>query len=384
MKSNPWRVLAAASLAAAGICIAVGFYSLVLSDYNASQRDFISYWAAGQQLAHGGNPYDFEAVQRLERAAGREDKQLLLIMRNPPVALPLVFPLGFVSPKIGLIFWLLTLLACLSVSIRVLWLLNGRPKNRYHLFGYVFAPVLTCMMAGQFGIFLLLGVVLFLYYHQSRPFLAGAALMLCALKPHLILPCAAVLLLWVVRQKAYQILAGLCAALLASCAFTFCFDAHAWSQYSQMMHTGRALNEVVPTLSATLRLLIHGHAVWLQFLPQAVACCWALWYFTTRRNRWSWMDQGLLLLLVSVMCSPYSFFTDESMLLPAVLAGLYRTADSGRSLLPLGLIAGIALIELFAGVQMVSPFYLWTTPAWLAWYLYATAGEKTRANNLAA
>jgi hypothetical protein len=23
-------------------------------------------------------------------------------------------------------------------------------------------------------------------------------------------------------------------------------------------------------------------------------------------------------------------------------------------------------------VQITSPFYIWTTPAWLAWYLYAT------------
>jgi hypothetical protein len=36
------------------------------------------------------------------------------------------------------------------------------------------------------------------------------------------------------------------------------------------------------------------------------------------------------------------------------------------------LIAGAALIELIAGVYLTTPFYLWTTPAWLIWYLYAT------------
>jgi hypothetical protein len=34
--------------------------------------------------------------------------------------------------------------------------------------------------------------------------------------------------------------------------------------------------------------------------------------------------------------------------------------------------AGVALIEVLASVQITSPYYLWTTPAWLAWYLYAT------------
>jgi hypothetical protein len=112
--------------------------------------------------------------------------------------------------------------------------------------------------------------------------------------------------------------------------------------------------------------------VWLQFLPQACAGTWALWYFWTRRDRWNWMDHGLLLLLVSAMCTPFGWFFDESMLLPAVLAGLYRAVEARRSILPLALFAGAALVEVLASVQVTSPFYLWTTPAWLAWYLYAT------------
>ena len=80
----------------------------------------------------------------------------------------------------------------------------------------------------------------------------------------------------------------------------------------------------------------------------------------------------MLVLLVSMTCAPYAFFYDEAILLPAVLAGVYRAESSGRSLLPFGLIAAAALFELQAGVQIITPFYLWTAPAWLAWYLYAT------------
>ena len=384
MKKNPLRVLAAAAMVLAGISYVAGIYSIDLSDKNASQRDFISYWAAGQQLAHGANPYDLEAVSRLERAVGREDKQPFLIMRNPPIAFFLALPLGMVSPKTGLILWLLALLACLSVSVWILWLLFGRPNNRYHLLGYVFAPALACLMAGQFGIFLLLGVALFLYLQHSRPFLAGASLLLCASKPHLFLPCAAVLLAWALNQKAYRILAGLFTALLASCALTFCFDIQAWPQYIHMMRTGGALHEPVPALSVALRFLIDGNAVWLQFLPQTVACVWALEYFWKRRNRWSWIEHGLLLLPVSAMCTPFGWLTDETIVFPAVLYGIYCAVESNRSLLPLSLIAGIALIELFAGVQLVSQYYLWTTPAWLGWYLYATGGENMGAKNLRA
>ena len=379
MKKSPLRALAAACIVAAGFCFVACLYAIGLSNENAAERDFISYWATGQQLAHGANPYDFAAVWRLERGAGRKDGEPIIVVRNPPVALFAELPLGLVSPKTGLILWLLLLLTCLSLSIFVLWRLNGRPNNRYYLLGYFFAPATACLMAGQFGIFLLLGIVLFLYFHQSRPFLAGAALLICALKPHVFLPFAAVLLVWAVSRGAYRIFAGFFATLLASCASSLYIDPQAWPQYSYMMRAGGVLNEVVPSLASNFRVLVSHDAVWLQFLPAAAGCGWALWYFWTRRNRWNWMDQGLLLLLVSAMCAPYGWFTDETMLLPAVLAGLYRAVAARRSLLPLGLISAVALVEVFSEVSLTSRYYLWSTPAWLGWYLYATIKSDTSA-----
>jgi hypothetical protein len=87
---------------------------------------------------------------------------------------------------------------------------------------------------------------------------------------------------------------------------------------------------------------------------------------------WDWGHHGLLVLLVSVACAPYAWFTDEAVLLPAVLAGLYAATELRRSLLPLALFGGVALIEVLRAVPLTSPYYLWTPLAWLAWYLYAT------------
>ena len=42
----------------------------------------------------------------------------------------------------------------------------------------------------------------------------------------------------------------------------------------------------------------------------------------------------MLLLLVSVMCRPYGWFFDETVLLPAVMTGVFRAKESGRSLIP--------------------------------------------------
>ena len=91
------------------------------------------------------------------------------------------------------------------------------------------------------------------------------------------------------------------------------------------------------------------------------------------------MDQGMLLLLVSEVCAPHAWFTDEVMVLPAVLTALYRTQNPRPALLIFCLLTGTALFEFFAGVKLVSPFYMWTAPAWLAWYLFARASNRKEA-----
>jgi hypothetical protein len=202
--------------------------------------------------------------------------------------------------------------------------------------------------------------------------------LLCTIKPHLFVPFGIVLVIWALSAKAYRMLAGIVTAVGASCVVAWCLDPHAWSQYAGMVRIAGISGEIVPTWSEMLRYAVNADRVWLQFIPEVVGCGWAVWYFATRRGRWDWMDHGLLLLLVSVLCSPYALFTDEAMLLPAVLIAAYRAQAAGRSLTPIRVMAGIAIFEVFLNVPITSVYYLWTAPAWLAWYLYATRAEGPR------
>jgi hypothetical protein len=367
MDVKPWRVLAAACILALGAAI----FIFAVSNDSAGQKDFIEYWASGQQLAHGANPYGHTEIFALERSANFDGDHPLITF-SPPVVLVLALPLGFVSAKTGVIAWLLAILVALVLSVRMIWEIHGRQENRLHLLCYCFAPVLACLMAGQLGIFLLFGIVFFLRFYESWPFCAGVLLLPCALKPHLFVPVAVVLLLWSVLERRYRVLVGLAAAVVAGCAVVTYFDAAVWSQYRAMLQVEHPLDLFIPTLSMMLRLSIDKHAGWIQFVPEACASVWAGWYFLSRRKSWNWNEQGLLLLLVSAICTPYAFLSDEAMLLPAVVGAVYFAQDRGRSLIPFGVVAGAALIEVFASVKMTSPFYLWTVPAWLGWYLYAT------------
>src|SRR6185437_4125638 len=113
---------------------------------------------------------------------------------------------------------------------------------------------LACLLAGQLGLLLLLGFTVFLYFHIERPWLAGAALVLCSAKPHLFLPFGLVLLLWCLRRKSWKILAGAFSAIAASLLLAYLLDPNAWSQYARMVSTAGLRDELIPSLSLIFRL----------------------------------------------------------------------------------------------------------------------------------
>lgn len=371
VKRSLWRRIVAAGIVLAGLGWVTFIFALSLTDQDISGRDYIEYWAEGRQVLRHANPYDSSAVLRLEQSAGpgRTDVEH---SGSPPLILLLAAPMGLCSARTGLILWFAVLFSSLSASLWILWKVQGSPHTLMYLFGFLFAPALACLQCGQISILFLLSIVAFLYFLNSRPWLAGAVLVPLALKPHLFLPFAVALLLWVLNRRAFGVLAGFALALAACLAAVFWLDPHAWPQYMQMMRAENLIADYVPTLSNAMQHLINPHWVWLRFVPDAAACAWSVWYFRSRRERWNWTRHGMVVLLVSCLCAPYGFFFDESVLLPAVLIGVLQAKESGRSLWPIAIAAGAALLECTQLVKVTSLYYLWSIPAWLLWYLYAT------------
>ncbi|HEX3967208.1 MAG TPA: glycosyltransferase family 87 protein [Edaphobacter sp.] len=380
------RLRSLADFLVVGICtaslaiIVVGICADLLGSHSAGSRDFVEYWASGQLLAHHANPYDGNAILGIERSIGFPSDQQALIMWNPPQALLLMLPLGFVGSRAGLLLWSLFLLASLFASVRMIWVMHGRPNKLLNLLGYSFAPALICLLAGQVSIFVLLGLVLFLRLHRSRPFLAGASLWFCLLKPHLFLPFGVVLLVWVIKRRSYKLLAGVAVAFGFSTGIVLLWDPSAWSHYEYMMKaisTERMQQQLIPCLSIMLRWTISRKTMWLQYLPPALACIWALAYFRRHRDEWDWLEHGSLLMLVSVLFAPYTWLLDQAVLIPALLHAAYLTRS--RNLIAILALASAAIdIGALRGVAILhSLLYLWTAPAWLVWYLYATRPDKT-------
>jgi hypothetical protein len=370
----PRRALRIAALSSM-LAVAVAILTLGFSAQGANNRDYFDYWAAGHRLVHRSNPYDSAgSLKMLDQLRAPHQDELL---RNPPFALFIAVPLGFLDLGSGAAVWSVALIAALIVSIRMLRSIYADGEDSLHLIGYVFAPVLACLMAGQIGLFLLLGITSFLYFHAAKPYVAGASLLLCMLKPHLFVPFGLALIAWSVSRKSYKLMAGAATALAVSVVFSLALDHGIWSQYIAKERGENLFRLFIPCVSVLFRILIDRNSAWLQFVPEIVGCVWALWFFRRHRRHWSWTEHGIPLLLVSVLVAPYAWFTDESLLLPAVFAGLYRAKTSGRSLMPFAVIGSIALLEVVAQVPLTSPFYLWTAPAWGIWYLITSRVQLT-------
>jgi hypothetical protein len=343
---------------------------VVLGRQAAANRDYIEYWASGQQLVHHKNPYDATAILKLEHSEGFPSGLQAMVMGNAPPALVLTYPLGFVGANAGQYIWMSLLVAGFVLSVRLMCDALGSTTGYVYILGYSFAPALACIAAGQMAMLVLFGLVLFLRFHQSSPWLAGAALWFCFLKPQLFLPFAAVLCLWAWSTRQFKIIGGAMTAASISSAVVFAIDPNCWAQYGQMMKIMRYDKISIPCISMALRDSLPGGA-FVQYAPAVLGCVWALRYFWRHRFEWRWIEHGSLLLLVSLLVAPYTWFVDQCVALPALLRGLHVTRS--RTLVALLALAGAIIeIALLAGRELLhSKFYLWTAPAWLLWYVVA-------------
>ena len=335
----------------------------------ATSRDYIVYWATGQQLAHHANPYDAAAMAAVEHAAGFGMKGSYY-MRNPPWSLPLTLPLGYAGAQAGALPWSLLMLALEVLAVRMVWQMYGRPGQHLEYLGYLFPPALVCVVTGQTSIFTVVGLALFLRLHRTHGFWAGAALWLCTLKPHLFVPFGVVLLAWILVQRKYRVLGGAAAAMAASCAITALIDPHAWTQYARWAHQSGIGNEFIPCLSVALRQAIDPRATWIAFVPCAAAAVWALVYYWPRRARWDWVQDGNLVMMVSLLAAPYCWIWDQALAMPALLYAVCQT-PSRKVIAALALLYLVLETQPFYATALNSPVYVWAVPAWFVWYLAA-------------
>ena len=357
---------------------------------NVAQRDYIQYWAAGQFLIHGGDPYDAQNVLELEWEQGYAADRPLVV-RTPPWSLPLFIPLGLVNAFWGWVLWMTASVAALIASVRLTWKIFGKTQQSRSLcvvIGYTFAPVLGCLLAAQIGLLLLVGIVLFLVWEEKRPFLAGAALLLPFAKPHLLGFFWLALLIWVMARKKIRVAGGFAVAVASATGIALLIDHSSFQHYFRFLHTAAIENEFIPTVSGVLRLLLFRPYFRLQFVPMAFGLIWSVWYCVKHRTNWDWRDHGLAVMVVSILTTPYGWLTDEVVLMPAmvfagvaILGGPKKIRVTTR--IALGIFAAlnwILLMLLALHIPLQLGIYFWSSLLWFAWYLFGRLEMGARGN----
>src|SRR5258706_7906549 len=265
-------------------------------------RDSIAYWAAGKLLVHRQNPYSVASVLALEHSQGCAAARPLAL-RTPPWSVWMVLPLGLLSAYWAWVAWLAILLVSLVISVRISWRIvsrmpgdGPRPPTAFLLAGYLFAPVVACLVAAQMGIVLLLGMTLFLLLEEDYPFLAGAALVIPLAKPHIFTLLWPILAVWVIARKRWSLLGGMAAAFLLANSIAVAFDPTIFQHYREMLGREQIAGLFIPALSGMIRALFFRRFFWVQFVPMGLGLLWSARYYRKNRRMWNWRQHGLALL----------------------------------------------------------------------------------------
>src|SRR5260370_16704744 len=111
------------------------------------------------------------------------------------------------------------------------------------------------------------------------------------------------------------------AAFLLANLIALALDPAIFQHYREMLGQEQIGGLFIPALSGMIRALFFRRFFWAQFVPMGLGLLWSARYYWKNRRMWNWRQHGLALLVVSLLTTPYSWMTDEAVLLSALLQG---------------------------------------------------------------
>jgi len=372
-----WIVLALA-------IVGLGGALFELSDPRvAPVDDYVAFRSSARLLLEHENPYDPTALESEERAAGWPEQHAYKLW-EPPWVLTLLAPWAWLPYQDGRFAWFVVNLVLLVLAADRLWLLlGGDPARRgvAWLVAISFTPALIAWKTGQLSLWVLAGVVGFLFLERRGWEAAAIAIfvLLTSAKPHvayLVWPAG---VLWMIERRRWRGAGAAVATAAGLVVLSVVADAHALGDYVAAVASDPP-RQPTPTLGTVARWLAMsyaGHDVYaLAYLPMLGGLAWLAHYWVRHRRTWRWDVAMPHLLFASMLTSMFSWVYDASVLLVPVMCVMTRAIGSPARRAVYGSLAAYVAINagiLALDVGRVDPFwYVWVPPALLAWYLDAT------------
>ncbi len=347
---------------------AILFSAELWRNASVAVTDFTAFWIAGHRVLNRGNPYDSHYALEAERSMGFMEPKAL-VMRNPPWALWLTVPLGLLRYTSARLLWTLFLVISLWLSAELLWRIYGTspgPRWAALLLTFCFAPTVACLSAGQISPIVLLGLTLFLYLHARHEFWAGFSLSIAAFKPQVAFLFWVVLLLWAVQCRKWRLIAGTILGIAFATAIALFLDPRVLTHYRSMMLAESIGTQFIPTFGGFLRQLFGPP--WLQIAPAIAGLCWSFGYYYQHRQRWNWKQSLPVLVLLSLLTTPYAWLGDEVVILIALIGAAAAIRRPGRAVelgIPFAAVNVAIVSMLVVGVRVNGPYYIWSSWIWV-------------------
>ncbi|MBA2225344.1 glycosyltransferase family 87 protein [Thermogemmata fonticola] len=294
-------------------------------------KDFVQYWAVGRLVLEGENPYA-PALQLREQQHVYPERDIALMMWNPPPALPLYAPWGLLPARLAAWLWNgLQLGAVLAASFLLVRVYASDSAWWWFLpLSLGFAGTVWLLLYGQNTGWILFGLAGFAWgQHRGQPWLAGCCGALTVLKPHLLVGFGLVWIwdVWHRGQRRIALLAGVAAVLLAT-ALAHLSDPQVLPHYLTALrepspYAVSPKDWMLPTASYWLRHYLAPESMAWQFLPSILAALALLLWRLRWGEKWSWPQALPIVVAVSVLTTGYGGWIFD---LPVLLVSLIALA----------------------------------------------------------
>jgi hypothetical protein len=350
-------------------------------------NDFIEYWSAARLLLNNGNAYSPAELYRMEQSVGWSEAAPLLIW-NPPWTLALLLPFGLLEHDTAQFIWFLLHTVIIFLGAEFLWrVYAGTPSlSRIAWIALLsFAPVYFVLLLGQIGPLVLAGVIGFLLAARQGAWIrAGSCLAIASIKPHLLYLLWLVVLVWVGRERRWQVGAGFVVTFAIMAIAPLLLDQQIYARYLALLSDRTVVlpqDWATPTLGTAISVLVGNRHSWLRWLPALAGVLWLYRFWQKNADRWDWSEDLPLILMVSVATAPFSWTFDYVVLLPAVMqsaAWVSASDPRGRARWFAWLYLALCLILIIGKVLIRTDFwYFWVAPALLVLYLSLIQDRKT-------
>lgn len=323
MRAVRWQTLrwALLALSLAGLVGLMRSHAPVL--VSSPNGDFLQYWAAARLVLAGENPFVWERVYALWRAAGWT-RDWALVMYNPPWLLGLVLPLGALSAQAAWWVWLAGLTGLVFAATEVSWRwYGGEARARWvaWLVALTFMPTLLAVTSGQTGPLVLMGLVAWVEgMRRGRDGLAGWGLALMACKPHVLYLVWPVALITMATAQRWRVALWTGLWLALGVGVPSLFYPPLVRDYLRAVRTQPPALWISPTWGTFLRLLWGPERFALQFVPSLLGGALYTVYAWRQRATWDWLHELPGLVSVALITRPYGWTHDLVALVPALLA----------------------------------------------------------------